>query len=57
MFFSEGYQFGKLLEQERIAQNMTQEALGEGFYTSALICKIENGKFYPPRFIRNRLLE
>ena len=57
MFFSEGYEFGNLILQERVMQNITQEELGEGLYTATLISKIERGEFCPNRLLRDRLLE
>ena len=57
MFLSEEYEFGKLMQEERITQNITQEELGEGLYTATLISKIEQGEFCPNRLLRDRLLE
>ena len=44
-------QFGALIHNLRIKQEMTQSELGEGIYSPTLISRIEQGKFLPNRLI------
>ena len=50
-------EFGNLLKQKRMKQNITQEQLAEGICTIATISKIEQGEVVLEKSIRDRLLE
>lgn len=57
MSFYKRQQFSKLIKKKRTNQNITQVELGEGIYKITLISRIEQGKFWPVRLVRDRLLE
>lgn len=50
-------QFGIFIGKERAMQRITQEKLGEGIYSVAIISRIERKGFFPEKVIRDVLLE